>query len=232
METFRVLIVDDEKNIRLGLSEAIADMDLFVETASDGVSALEAMERQDFSLVLLDLRMPGMDGMEVLRRLNDDRPDVKVVIITAHGSVPSAVEAMKLGAVDFLAKPYTPREVRTLVTRIMTQEAKEAGNAERYESLVESARKAIRRREAKPARRYVLEALRLDPMQPEAHNLMGILREIAGERFEAQQCYRKALETDPSYAPALANLRESVEPDRKTSFFLGEAKIRPRVKRA
>ena len=225
MDTQGVLIVDDEKNIRLTLSEALADMDLRVDTASDGEEALAALRNKSFWLILLDLKMPGLDGIEVLRRVKEAKPEVNVVIITAHGTIDNAVEAMKLGAVDFLRKPFSPQDVRALVGKMIERESLGPENAEGYEALVELARRAIAHHRLDSAGRHVRDALRFDPRQPEGHNLLGVLHEIAGERFEAQQRYRKALALDPTYAPALANLRESVERDRKTSFYLGEAKV-------
>ncbi len=76
----RVLIVDDEKNIRLTLSQAIASVDLEVDTAVNGEEALGKLKERDFTLVLLDLKLPGMDGMEVLRWIGGNRPDIRVVI--------------------------------------------------------------------------------------------------------------------------------------------------------
>lgn len=224
MDEHRVLVVDDEKNIRLTLSQTLEGIRLKVDTAADGEEALSKLNQADYWLTLLDLKMPGMDGMEVLRRLRVLQPGTKVVIITAHGTVENAVEAMKLGAVDFLQKPFTPAEIRALVQKIMDRDALDPAQAESYEAFIELARHGISHRQFDEARAYLRKALACDDAQPEAHNLLGVLHEIDGDRFEAQQCYRKALELDPTYAPARANLRESVEPDRKTSFFLDEAK--------
>ena len=87
-----------------------------VQTAGDGEEALQKLQDSDFSLVLLDLKLPGMDGLEVLRRIRESRPKTRVIMITAHGTIDYAVEAMKLGAVDFLRKPFSPGEIRTLVS--------------------------------------------------------------------------------------------------------------------
>lgn len=221
----RILVVDDEKNIRLTLGEALAAMDLEVDTASDGEEALAKLEEDAYRLMLLDIKMPGLDGMEVLRRVRDVQPEVRVVIITAHGTVANAVEAMKLGAVDFLQKPFSAQEIRDVVRTVIERERIDPKRAEGYEAYLELARRAVSHRRFDAARDYAREALRLDAGRPEVHNLLGVLHEIAGDRFEAQQSYRKALELDPTFAPARANLHESVEPDRKTSFFLGEAKV-------
>src|SRR5262245_5575107 len=98
-----ILIVEDEPNVRLVFRTALASNDRLIPTAGDGETALRWLERERFDLVLLDLQMPGIQGMEVLRRLRAAGNDVPVVVITAHDSVPNAVQAMKLGAIDFLA---------------------------------------------------------------------------------------------------------------------------------
>ena len=145
-------------------------------------------------------------------------------MITAHGTVGNAVEAMKLGAVDFLQKPFSAQEVRAVVERVLARETLAPEQADDYGAFVELARRGITRRDFEAARAHLRQAIALDEDQPEAHNLLGVLYEIGGDRFEAQQSYRKALALDPTYAPARANLKEFVNPHRKTSFFLDEAK--------
>lgn len=102
MEKAPILIVDDEKNIRLTMSQSLEPLEIPVQTAVNGEEALQKLKDGQFGMVFLDLRMPGIDGMEVLRRIKEDWPKIRVVIITAHGTIESAVEAMKLGAVDFI----------------------------------------------------------------------------------------------------------------------------------
>lgn len=108
----RILIVDDEKNIRLTLSHALEPLGIETKTAANDEEALAMLERGEFDLMLLDLKMPGMGGMEVLQRVREIRPEIRVIIITAFGTIESAVEAMKLGAVEFLQKPFAPKEIR------------------------------------------------------------------------------------------------------------------------
>ncbi|MCX5753226.1 MAG: response regulator, partial [Candidatus Krumholzibacteria bacterium] len=117
MNTGSVLIVDDEHNIRLTLSRALEALKVDIDTASNGEEALAKLKEKEFTLILLDLRMPGMTGMEILRKLRETRPDIRVIIMTAYGTIESAVEAMKLGAVDFIQKPFVPEEVRELASR-------------------------------------------------------------------------------------------------------------------
>lgn len=115
MTPARVLIVDDEKNIRLTLTQTLLPMGLEVKTAITGEEAIECLLEQHFDLVLLDLRLPGMDGMAVLRWVREHQEQVPVALMSAHGDISTAVEAMKIGAVDFLQKPFSPSEVRQMV---------------------------------------------------------------------------------------------------------------------
>ncbi|MEJ2225612.1 MAG: response regulator [Syntrophobacterales bacterium] len=115
-----VLVVDDERNIRLTLSMALEALKIPVDTAESGEEALQKLAEKSFRLMLLDLKLPGIDGLEVLRQAVDNYPDTKVIIITAYGSIEVAVEAMKMGAIDFLQKPFQPTEVRDMVLAIMT----------------------------------------------------------------------------------------------------------------
>jgi len=117
----RVLVVDDEKNIRLTIAQSLQKLDLEVENAVNGEEALQKIRQGDFQLVLLDLKLPGMDGMEVLRKVRSFNKQIKILIITAHGTVENAVEAMKLGAVDFIQKPFTPDEIRAFVAKALAR---------------------------------------------------------------------------------------------------------------
>ncbi len=105
MEKRSILVVDDEKNIRLTMFQSLEPLGMPVETAVNGEEALQKLREGQFGLVFLDPKMPGMDGMEVLHRIKEKWPKIQVIIITAHGTVESAVEAMKIGAADFLQSP-------------------------------------------------------------------------------------------------------------------------------
>jgi len=108
-ENVPILVVDDEKNIRLTLSQSLESLGVEIRTAVNGEEALQKLQEEDFSLILLDLKMPGMGGMEVLRRVRERWSKARVIIITAHGTIESAVEAMKLGAADFIQKTFQPK---------------------------------------------------------------------------------------------------------------------------
>lgn len=109
-----VLVVDDEASIRRTLREILEYEDFTVEEAADGEEALTALREETYDLVLLDVKMPEVDGMDVLRTLAEEMPDLPVVMISGHGTIETAVEATKLGAYDFLEKP--PDLNRLLVT--------------------------------------------------------------------------------------------------------------------
>jgi DNA-binding response OmpR family regulator len=101
----KILLVDDEKDYVLTLSERLQLREMEVDAVFDGEQALEYLERELPHVILLDLRMPGMGGMEVLRQVRRRFPQVAVVILTGHGSEKDRQEALELGAVDYLQKP-------------------------------------------------------------------------------------------------------------------------------
>ena len=209
MEGKPILIVDDEKNICLTLSHALEVLGIETASALNGEEALAQLKEREFGLILLDLKMPGMDGMEVLRLVREIRPDIRIIIITAYGTVESAVEAMKLGAVDFIQKPFSPEEIRELVSRVMDREKLDEQKVVDYGSSLELAKRCVGDRHFDAAIEHVRKAISLDPGRPEAFNLLGALMEIRGDRIEAQKNYRAALSLDPSYEPAIKNLQRS-----------------------
>ncbi|HUU19974.1 MAG TPA: response regulator [Sedimentisphaerales bacterium] len=222
MKANKILIADDEKNIRMTISQALADMDVETDTAINGEEALSKLKDTEYGLVLLDLRMPGMDGMEVLEKLRTDRPDIRVVIITAHGTIDSAVDAMKLGAVDFIQKPFTPKEIRQLVSKIIKRETLDEEKIQDYESCLEFAKRCVADRHFGAAAEHVKKAISIDSSRAEAFNFLGALCEVQGDKLEGQKNYRAALSLDPTYKPAQDNLSRSTgskpEADKKIMF--------------
>ncbi len=116
-ETAYVLVVDDEEGIRSGSERILIRMGLKVLTAARGNEALDIMEKEDVSIVLLDLKMPGLDGMQVLKRIRETNLNILVIVITGYATVETAIEAMKQGAYDFIAKPFEPDQLRIVVNR-------------------------------------------------------------------------------------------------------------------
>jgi DNA-binding NtrC family response regulator len=145
-----VLVVDDDPGIRTHLATHLYDLGHDVQVAADALAALEAMERAPFEAVLSDVRMAGMDGVELLREMRRRRPDAVVVLMTAYATVPGAVEAMREGAYDYLVKPFELDEVglvleRLLEVRGLRRENRELRRAVESPALLESRNPAMQR---------------------------------------------------------------------------------------
>ncbi len=110
-----VLIVDDEPIVRESIRDWLKDAGYQVATAESGEKALEMIAKQDFSVMVLDIRLPGKTGIGVLKEVKAQRPWIKSIIITAYPSAELAAEAMKLGAVDYLIKPIQPDDLERLI---------------------------------------------------------------------------------------------------------------------
>jgi DNA-binding NtrC family response regulator len=117
----KILIVDDELSVRTSLEEWFLEDGFDVETAEDGAVALTKMDRGPFDLILLDLKMPGMDGIAVQKQIRSIDQHATIVILTAYASVDTAVEALKLGAYDYVTKPVDPDELSNLVRNALRQ---------------------------------------------------------------------------------------------------------------
>ncbi|CAG36220.1 response regulator [Desulfotalea psychrophila] len=101
----RVLLVDDEKDFIETLSNRLQIRGLTVSTSTCGQDALKLIEKEKFDVVVLDLTMPGMDGLETLKKLKETAPDTEIIMLSGHGTIQASTEAIKLGAEDFLEKP-------------------------------------------------------------------------------------------------------------------------------
>ena len=117
-----VMIVDDEAIVRESLFHWFQKYGHLVEAASSGFVALEKLETYPYQLLFVDIKMPGMDGIELLEKIKSDFPDTIVIIITAYGSIESAVKAMRIGASDYLLKPFKPDQLSLVMERISVQE--------------------------------------------------------------------------------------------------------------
>jgi DNA-binding response OmpR family regulator len=222
----RILIVDDEPNVRLVFRTTLESEGFDLFEAQDGRRALDWLGSSKTDLILLDLQMPDIGGMELLRRLRAAGDDTPVVIITAHGSIPDAVQAMKLGAIDFLTKPITPQALRAVVADVLERHAEP--EAEHEPEPVPStrptpgpttvllgpalmdltaAKRALNDCDFDRAALLLEQALDLEPNSAEAQNLSGVLYESRGQDHAAYQAYKAALSADPHCQPALDNLR-------------------------
>ena len=152
----RILIADDEDSLRWVLEKGFRGAGYQVTAVKDGTAALREAEAETFDLVLLDVRMPGIDGLSLLEMLKDRRPDAQVVIMTAHGTMETAVQAMQKGAYDYLAKPFDLDEAlllaeRALTARRLTQEvaslapgSRRSGSSARWSAVTPPCRRSTR----------------------------------------------------------------------------------------
>jgi DNA-binding NtrC family response regulator len=224
MKPHRILIIEDEPNVRLTYRVALesqrqgADGETVIwdiREAGSAEAALAQLKAESFEVILLDLRLPGMNGLDLLAALRAAGIGTPVVMITAYGTVPDAVQAMKLGAIDVLAKPVTPGELREIATEVLhrhlpTQPPK-ARLVTEPSLHVLLAKRALNRRNFDEARLHLKEALQQNDRLIEAHNLLGVLCEVQGDYGNAKRCYGRALRIDTHYEPAQQNMRRLYE---------------------
>jgi DNA-binding response OmpR family regulator len=134
-----VLVVDDEGANRYSVSKTLQRVGYFVSEAASGEDALELMKKQHFDVVLTDIRMPGLDGVELLRKIKEEAPDAIVILMTAYASLGTAVEALRLGAHDYLIKPSSSQDIRQSVARGVER----ARNLKRRRSLLDAIRSDV-----------------------------------------------------------------------------------------
>jgi DNA-binding NtrC family response regulator len=119
----RVLIVDDEENTRIGLSKLLNRDGYQTKAAADGLEALEYLGQENIDLVITDISMPGMNGLDFLYEVRKLYPEIKVVMMTAYGGVDSYLNSMNLGAFDYLNKPVKLRDLKAILERIFVSES-------------------------------------------------------------------------------------------------------------
>ncbi len=110
-----ILVVDDEGAIRYSISKTLQRLGYQVHTAETGEEALEMMQRQEYDVVLTDIRMPGLSGVELLARIKEQAPDAVVILLTGYASLETAIESLRLGAHDYLVKPSSSQDIRNSV---------------------------------------------------------------------------------------------------------------------
>ncbi len=137
MTTRKILIVDDEISVRTSLAEWFSVDGFAVETAEDGHHALKSLESGPFDIVVIDLKMPGMDGITLQKPVRELDKDAAIVILTAYASVETAVEALKLGAFDYITKPVDPDDLSNVIRNILKQKELKEENVRLREKVTE-----------------------------------------------------------------------------------------------
>ncbi|MCL5069608.1 MAG: response regulator [Actinobacteria bacterium] len=202
----KILIVDDEKNIRTTLSTFLLSSGFEVDVAGDGLEAVKKLKDDDYMLVLLDIRMHKMTGIQVLKEIRKQGFKNNVVMMTAYGTVENAVESMKLGALDFISKPFTLEELKIVVDNVIERQKLNESQFMSFKELLEFAKKCIINQDYEKAKEYLKKAISEDVNSPEPHNLLGVLAEYRWDFSTARKHYRAALDLDPAYNPASENL--------------------------
>jgi len=211
----QVLIVDDEPNVRLAYRLTLEAEGMEVHQADGAAAALDTLSITPIDLAILDLRMPEMDGLELLAEMRNRGHSTPTVIITAYGEIPHAVRAMKLGAIDFLEKPLTPEALREIVGEVFARHIPAAlpprPAADDFGTHFSEAKRLINLQTYGTAWTHLSRALELSPGSPAALNLAGVLFEMQGDHERAGKLYEKAIKSLPGYAPALQNARRLVD---------------------
>jgi DNA-binding response OmpR family regulator len=212
----RILIIDDEPNARLNFRLALEVEGYQVTEAPSGAAAMEKLSAEQFDLTLLDLRMPGVGGLELLEQMRAGGISTPVIIITAFGSVPDAVQAMKLGAIDFLEKPLRPVDLRRLVAEVVGRhqvEPRERPEQDDYETHLQAAKRHINLRHFALAEKHLQRALEFKTHSPDALNLLGVLAELRGDYRNARKYYGQAIRAQHDHEAAQQNMRRLFELD-------------------
>ena len=141
-----ILVMEDDLSVAKGLEMVLSEEGYDVNLAGTGDLALEAFKQKRYDLLVADLRLPDMDGMEVIKKVKAEKPDTEVVVITGYGTAATAVEAMKLGAHDFLPKPFTEEQIKAAVDDALKERVEETAEAVAPEAKAEEG-KLIQKRE-------------------------------------------------------------------------------------
>jgi DNA-binding response OmpR family regulator len=131
----RILVVDDEEKVCQSLEEILRLENYQVAAVTSGADALSVLRVDNFDLVLLDLKMPGVDGIDVLRSIRSNNPETRVILLTGHGSLETAIEALRLGANDYLLKPASSGEILNSVERALSARAEQIRKRQLLEQL-------------------------------------------------------------------------------------------------
>ncbi len=207
MSQIKMLIIDDEINITKTIAASFAKNGYFIQQCNDGNEGLKRLNEEKWDIAFLDIRLPGIDGMKILKQIYENQISVNVIMITAYGSVENAVQAMKYGAVDFVSKPLEPATLRNIVDKIISRQHLSEQSVIEYHEFIELAKLYIKQREFHKAHDAIKKALTQKPESAEAYNLLGAINEVLGDIVAASQAYQMAIRFDADYQPALENLK-------------------------
>jgi DNA-binding response OmpR family regulator len=226
----RILIVDDEPNVRLNYRITLELEGYQVDETGLSTEALKKVKVDKFDLVILDMRMPRMGGLDLLAAMRAQRVMTPAIIITAFSDVPNAVRAIQLGASDFLQKPLRPEDLRRVVDEVLARndQSKKPELAD-FERCAGEARRLMQLGDLAAAKGHVLHAIELNTNSPDSFNLAGELAERTGDIERARKLFEAAIKLDGNNRAAKEGLRRVFqalhpgEPDRLTEARRNQA---------
>jgi DNA-binding response OmpR family regulator len=205
----RILIVDDEPNVRLNYRITLELEGYLIDETGLSTEALKKVKVDKFDLVILDMRMPRMGGLDLLAAMRAQRVMTPAIIITAFSDVPNAVRAIQLGASDFLQKPLRPEDLRRVVQEVLARNDQSGKKPELadFERTASEARRLMQLGDLGAAKGHVLHAIELNTNSPDSFNLAGELAERNGDVERARKLFEAAIKLDGNNAAAKEGLR-------------------------
>jgi len=217
----RILIVDDEPNVRLNYRITLELEGYQVDETGLSTEALKKVKVDKFDLVVLDMRMPRMGGLDLLAAMRAQRVMTPAIIITAFSDVPNAVRAIQLGASDFLQKPLRPEDLRRVVHEVLARnDQSKAPELADFKRSADEARRLMQSGDLVAAKGHVLHAIELNTNSPDSFNLAGELAERTGDIERARKLFEAAIKLYGNNIAAKEGLRRVFqalhpgEPDR------------------
>ena len=201
----RILVVDDEKNIRMTVQHSLMVANYEVDSASDGAEGLEKFHSGHYDLVLMDLRMPQMNGIEMLREIRENDKQTAAIVITAYLTIDTLLEAFALGVSDYIRKPFSPNDVREMVRRVLargrldTHTNNGTGTGGDSETDLELARKALAEQDLPLAMKFAKKTVEEDCNNPDCYAFLGIVEHLSGDTQAAERSFHEALLLDPQH---------------------------------
>ncbi len=199
VEKKNILVVDDEKNIRFTVTHALTSDEFEIDEASNGIEGLKKSQERSYDLLLVDLRMPGMTGIEMLREIRRRKEDTPpAVVITAYGIPQQLLEAASLGAIDYVRKPFSIQTLRSIVRTILDR-INLPGDFLPVTATehLEVAKRKLMFGDGDGAKKHLQQAIALDPRNGEDFLLLGVCLLLEENRDQAKEAFQRALMIDP-----------------------------------
>jgi DNA-binding response OmpR family regulator len=204
--TVKILVIDDTLNIRMMISKCLLGEGYEVDTASSGHEGMALLGEKGHDIVILDIRMPQLSGTEVLKSIREIKKDTTVVIITAFPTVKNAVECIRMGAADYLRKPFTPEKIKSIVKALVERQKMTPLSVDSYDAAIQYAKKCINRGELDEAVEYLKKSISLSLDDSEPFFLLGNIYELKGDFAAALKYYKIALQLSPGSESIISSI--------------------------